>query len=404
MRRKPLFPPPTSAAGKRLRHKGRQAYSLLTVNGRVRLMRIRWHDAQGGSQTQLDAIVDAAEQAISHGVREMACRLNRGATSFRMTAENLSRAAHLEVSHETLRQLIETEGRALLTAQQQGALDPAWQAGDCRTESGPSRVYLGCDGVLIPLVTDAEKRKRRQKVRKKRQKRGRRCRPLPACKAGSDQAYKEFKLAVLYDEAQQRRYVCGTSGDHAQAGRMMRRMATQVRLSAADEKVANIDGAPWIRNEIELHGLVDAIGLDYYHLRDYVQRTRLAVYGEQAQAGQVWRDTVMGLFYEQGFGAAQAWLAAWRKPLRGCKRAAADRLLQYVEERQEMIAYPAFRRRGWQIGSGPTEAQCKSTTQRLKGRGRRWDKRNAQALMALDCLDNSHAWQRYWLIPSSIKT
>jgi hypothetical protein len=404
MRRKPLFPPPRSAAGKGLRHKGRQSYSLLTINGRIRLARIRWHDAQEGSRTELDAIVDAAEQAISHGVREMACRLNRGSTSFRMTADNLSRAAHLEVSHETLRQLIESEGKSVQKAQQQGTLSPAWQAEDCLTAAGATRVYLGCDGVLVPLVTDAEKRKRRKKVREKRQKRGRRCRPLSACRAGADQSYKEFKLAVLYDEEQRRRYVCGTSGDHTQAGRMMRRMATQVQLPVADEKIANIDGAPWIRNEIEFHGLVDVIGLDYYHLRDYVQRTRLAVYGEQAAEGHAWREEVMSLFYERGFSEAQTRLLNWRKPLRGGKRTAADRLLQYIEERQTMIAYPQFRERGWQIGSGPTEAQCKSTTQRLKGRGRRWDKTNAEALMALDCLDNSNAWQQYWLIPSTAKT
>ena len=120
MRRKPLFPPPQSANGKRLRHKGRQAYSLLTINGRIQLRRIRWHDPIGGSCTQLDQIVDAAEQAISQGVREMACRLNRGATSFRMTAANLARAASLYVSHETLRMLIEGEGRDVVKAQQQG--------------------------------------------------------------------------------------------------------------------------------------------------------------------------------------------------------------------------------------------------------------------------------------------
>ncbi len=403
MRRKPLFPPPQSAAGKRLRHKGRQGYSLLTINGRICLRRIRWHDATTGSCTQLDQIVDEAEQAISHGVCEMACRLNRGATSFRMTAENLARAANLHVSHETLRVLIETAGRSVLKAQQQGTLTPSWQAKDCSTPAQQTRVYLGCDGVLVPLITHEEKQKRRRKIREKRQKRGRRCRPLPACKPGADQAYKEFKLAVFYDEDQTHRYVCGTSGDHTQAGRMMRRMATQLQLATADEKVANVDGAPWIRNEIELHGLVDAIGLDYYHLRDYVQRTRLAVYGEQPP-GQTWRDEIMGLFYERGYQAAHGRLVTWRKTLRGGQRAAADRLVKYIEERQAMIRYPEFRRRGLQIGSGPTEAQCKSTTQRLKGRGRRWDRTNAEAIMALDCLENSHHWHQYWLSPSTAKT
>ena len=63
-----------------------------------------------------------------------------------------------------------------------------------------------------------------------------------AC-TGTYGLYKEFKLAVLYDEEQRRRYVCGTSGDHTQAGRMIGRMATQVQLPAAREKIANIDGA-----------------------------------------------------------------------------------------------------------------------------------------------------------------
>jgi hypothetical protein len=40
---------------------------------------------------------------------------------------------------------------------------------------------------------------------------------------------------------------------------------------------------------------------------------------------------------------------------RGC-RAAADRLLNYVSERQDMINYPEFISKGWQIGSGPTTA------------------------------------------------
>lgn len=368
---------------------------MLTVNGRVRLCRIRWYSLSEGSQTPVDRVLDEAERAISEGVREMACRLNRGATSFQQTAENLARAAHLTVSKETLRQLIEGEGKAVLRAQQHGELAPDWEATDCRTANGKTRVYLGCDGVLVPLVTDAEKQKRRERVKEKRKKRGRKCRPLPPRKEGADQAYKEFKLGVLYDEEQKRRYVGATSGDHAVAGRMMQRMATQIGLGKAEEKIGLADGSPWIRNEIELHGLVNDLGLDYYHLRENVQKARLVVFGETAQ-GQAWREKVMGLFYEQGYEAAWEYLVAWRSTLRGRKRQAADRLLGYVAERREMIRYPLFRSRGWQIGSGPTEAQCKASTQRLKGRGRRWDKANAEALMALDCLDNSHAWHLYW--------
>jgi hypothetical protein len=361
----------------------------------VRLCRIRWYSASEGSQTPVDRVLDEAERAISEGVREMACRLNRGATSFQQTAENLARAAHLTVSKETLRQLIEGEGKAVLKAQQRGALGPDWQATDCLAANGKTRVYLGCDGVLVPLITDTEKQQRRTRVKEKRKKRGRKCRPLPPRKEGADQAYKEFKLGVLYDEEQKRRFVGATSGDHTVAGRMLQRMATQIGLAKAEEKIGLADGSPWIRNEIELHGLVNDLGLDYYHLRENVQKARLVVFGETPE-GRSWRETVMGLFYERGYEAAWEYLVAWRSKLRGSKRQAADRLLGYVAERREMIRYPLFRSRGWQIGSGPTEAQCKASTQRLKGRGRRWDKANAEALMALDCLDNSHAWHLYW--------
>ena len=99
MRRKPLFPPPLSPTHDRpLRNKGRQPYSLQTVNGKIKLRRIRWHSAQDGGLTPTDAWLDEAEATISLGVREMACRLNQGSTSFQATTENLLRTARIHVS------------------------------------------------------------------------------------------------------------------------------------------------------------------------------------------------------------------------------------------------------------------------------------------------------------------
>jgi hypothetical protein len=60
------------------------------------------------------------------------------------------------------------------------------------------------------------------------------------------------------------------------------------------------------------------------------------------------------------------------------QKKAADRLINYISDRREMISYPEFRDWGWQIGSGPTEARCKTTTDRLKAPGCRWDIRNAE--------------------------
>src|SRR5262249_9571996 len=87
---------------------------------------------------------------------------------------------------------------------------------------------------------------------------------------------------------------------------------------------------------------------------------------------------------------------AWKATLRGKKRQAAEQLLDYVTDRRPMIAYPEFLARGRQIGSGPTESMCRATTERLKGAGMRWDADNAEALMALEALDQSGQWQAYW--------
>ncbi len=111
----------------------------------------------------------------------------------------------------------------------------------------------------------------------------------------------------------------------------------------------------------------------------------------------------MHAFKHDGYDAGWERIAALRGRLRSpAKRRAADRLLQYVAERREMIRYPEFRAKHWQIGSGPTEAECKTTTHRVNGRGRRWDGVNAEAMMALAALHDSGLWNRRWTALGSL--
>jgi hypothetical protein len=414
MRRKPLFPPPNDPkTGKKLRNKGRQDYSVLTVNGRVRLWRRRWHGASVGTLTPLDPLLDAVEASISVGVREMSCRLNGNSKNFDRTAENLARTAQVHVSGETLRVLVENEGRQVLRLQNAGSVPVGWSAVDCKTEQGtstggsgepsaqvtppPTRVYLGSDGVMVPMVTDVEKKARRAKVKQKRRRRGKKAKPLAAAKAGADQKYKEFKIVAYYDETQEHRLVAGTKGDCNVAGRLMRRQASRIRLDLADEKVGNVDGSPWIRNQTESQCLpLDALGLDFYHLADNVHKARRAIYGEEDAAGKTWAGELLHTFKHEGYEATWERLLSWRSSLRRSQRKAADTLLSYVSERRDMIQYPEFQEKGWQIGSGPTEATCKTLTARLKGSGMRWDPDNAEAVMALEGLMQSNQWQSYW--------
>ena len=60
-----------------------------------------------------------------------------------------------------------------------------------------------------------------------------------------------------------------------------------------------------------------------------------------------------------------------------------------------MVEYPAALAKGWDIGSGPTEAMCKNLTLRLKRTGMKWDTDNAAALMNLVALRESGQWEHY---------
>jgi hypothetical protein len=376
---------------------------VLSINGRIRVVRRWWHGRQSGSVAPVDGPLDQRADTITRGVRELCCRLNQSGSSFDKTAENLNRAAQVKLSGEQLRLVVESEGRAVLAAQHAIAVPTAWKASDCRTKAGNTRVYTGCDGVMVPLVTEAEKAKRRQKVREKRRRRGRKCQPLPPRRKGADQPYKEFKVVLFYDETSRHQHVAVTAGNHRAAGRLMCREANRLRFHLADERIANVDGATWIRHQMQEHFAdLHAIGLDFYHLGENVHRARRAVFGDESAEGKTWADELMHVFKHEGYVAAWDRLAAWRAGLgRSRKRKAADRLLNYVSDRREMIRYPEFRERQWQIGSGPTESQCRLTVERLKHPGQRWDRRNAEAVVALGSLERSGQWQSYWRTPTA---
>lgn len=401
MRRKPLFPPPHNAAGKRLANKGRQAKSVLTINGRVELWRRWWHGAQTGSVAPADEFMNAQAETVTPGVREMACRENQ-VGSFDTAAANLVRTAQIKMCGEQLRLLVEREGRQVLEMQQAATLDTAWTAEDCHVEGEKTRVYVGCDGVMMPVITDAEKRLRRKKTKEKRQKSGRKCRPLPPLRKGSDLSWKELKVVYFYSEDMQHQHVAVTHRNSRAAGHLLRREADRLGFRRAAERIGNIDGAPWIREEMQHHlAELDGLGLDFYHLSEHVHEARRTVYGAESAEGDAWVGQVLHEFKHGGYESAWESLMHWRTglPRSAKKRKAADQLLHYVSERREMILYPEFRSKGWQIGSGPTESQCKLSVDRLKGRGRRWDRPNAIAITALDSLRRSSQWNIYFQTP-----
>jgi len=394
-------PSAPSADRTRGRNKGRTAVRVLTVGGEVELRRrYFWSQGQGGGHPA-DAWVGIAGDRVSPGARELCCTLGV-VQDFAQGAEDLQRTAGLRVSKERLRQITESEAAHVERAYAQSALAPMWRAGETQAvPGGPSRVYIGADGVMVRTVTQEEKDARRREQATRRQQRGRaglgNARPLPPPKPGSDDGFKEMKIGLFYDQGKTRVQAFATEGNHQVFGRRLRQHADAIGLKEAAEILSLTDGGPWIRNQIlEQLPEVKAMLLDFYHLSEHVWSAARTCWGEGEDARH-WVERQLHDLKTVGPRALLAAIDALQKSVRSkAKREALRRLRQYVRERWEMVDYPAALARGWDIGSGPTEAMCKNLTLRLKRPGMKWDADHAAGLMNLIALRESKTWAKYW--------
>ena len=331
---------------------------------------------------------------FSPGVREMCCR-EALHCSFDVACANLDRMAQLSLSGSTVRTIVENQGRAVLSAQRNGSLRPGFTSADCTDES----MITGTDGVMVPLVTDLQKRKRRATEAAKRKSASRRSTARPGRpKSGSDGPYKEFKIVSFYDNDKSHCHVVGTAGNHEVLGRLMRREAGRLDFGRAKVKYAVTDGAQWIATQYRRQlPMLDEHILDYYHLREHVVATSHVLYGEGTTRAEKWREDMMGCVWDHGSLVLLHRLGPYlRRHRSGAKREALESLRQYVGKRVSMTDYPTFRALGYDCGSGPTESLCGTLTDRLKGSGMRWDKDNAESVMALASIYHSRLWDTYW--------
>jgi hypothetical protein len=242
----------------------------LTAVGHVVVKRRVWQRPAGGLDVPADDWLNGQAVRISLGARERCCRIGCHPQGFRRSAADLKRLSGISVSPERLRQVVEGEGRDLARQRQSGALLPGWRGSDCRVEApasgdcgagvgagglararenaSPTRVYVGVDGFMAPMVTEAEKQKRRD-ARNRSRRRGKRRRSR--LRRGHREGYKEFKLTAFYDQGRAHRHVLATGAGPDEVGRVLRRESRRLELRTVDEVLAIVDGAPWIRAQLE---------------------------------------------------------------------------------------------------------------------------------------------------------
>jgi len=307
-------------SGKRLKNKGPEPRSTQTSNGRVAISRRRYQLPAGGGLTPADPLLDLAEATVSLGARELYSRTATRCTGFTLAADELKHAAQLSVSASQLRKVVEDEGKRVLAASESGALKPNWQAEDCKTQTPQgkqiTRVYVGIDAFTMRLLTDKEKKARRDKVLAKRVQRPAdkpKLPDLPRRRKGADQPYKEAKLVQFHDETLEHRLISVTRKDCVEAGRIMRRDARRIGFERAEERIANFDGGPWIIGLlIQWRVVMTVLCLDFYHLGEQAAKGMRATFGEASEEGKKWLGELLHTVKHQGYAPFWDRLVQWR--------------------------------------------------------------------------------------------
>jgi hypothetical protein len=137
--------------------------------------------------------------------------------------------------------------------------------------------------------------------------------------------------------------------------------------------------------------------LDFYHVCVYLGTMADALFGPETPEGTEWFATMRRWLRERPQGAAQVLRSATqrlgrRRPTKA-QEAEFWKAYRYVRRHRRLMDYPGYRRRGLPIGSGVTEAACKTVfTQRFKRSGMRWQRASGQVILDLRVLYLSGIW------------
>lgn len=138
--------------------------------------------------------------------------------------------------------------------------------------------------------------------------------------------------------------------------------------------------------------------VDYYHASQRIWTMAEALFGKDHPTGRAWARRMCRILKRPNgpFRAlhSAAALRTRRKKLSKSRVAEFGKAYRYIRRRSRHMQYHEYKRMNLPIGSGVTEAACKTVvTQRLKLSGMRWIKDNSQTILNLRVALLSGIWQ-----------
>jgi hypothetical protein len=135
--------------------------------------------------------------------------------------------------------------------------------------------------------------------------------------------------------------------------------------------------------------------LDFWHVLEKLAPAAQVIYGE-ARGSEVLSRWRLDLLNRRAAvdDILAALTASGKRAVRLGTTRPVHEAITYLENHREMLDYPGARRRGLPIGSGNTEATCKTLfTVRMKRSGARWKEATAADVINLRALALSDRWE-----------
>ena len=165
-------------------------------------------------------------------------------------------------------------------------------------------------------------------------------------------------------------------------------------------KVGVADGAPGNWTFLEQHTTGQVV--DFYHAAEYLGGASEAHFGKNVKGRNDWLDDACHRLKHNHGAAAELTgeLQKWAEGLDAKEDEEEPRVAgaRFFKNQQHRMDYAAYRKKGWPIGSGVTEAACKTIVKtRMRGSGMKFKERGAGVILTLrTLLYSTDRWAQFW--------
>jgi len=200
-------------------------------------------------------------------------------------------------------------------------------------------------------------------------------------------------------------YVATARDCHA-FGRMAQVEAERRGLRQAQTVIGMGDGGNWIDPTMQREIRPDARIIDWCHANEHLWDCAKAALGVDTPKAAMWGERAEALLWdgrvEDVIAAIAEQSARLGDPLTDDPPQHPRRMLKqnvgYFTKNKGHMNYPEYRRKGWPIGSGVTEAAVKQCNKRVKGTEQFWSQAGIETILELRTMwiSQDQRWEQLW--------